>query len=89
MLDKCANPRCTVRLHRLRGGRIFRLGSDRAADLRVSKTFAPGVEYFWLCDHCCRTYTLVVDVRNRVVVTSLPSRDNLQPAETNSLRRCG
>jgi hypothetical protein len=70
MLTKCANTNCSRPLHYLRHGKIFRLGSDRAADLRVEKIPAgpAPVEHFWLCGHCCQRFTLIRDPFRGVVV---------------------
>jgi len=71
MLSKCANPGCSAELRYLRGGRIFRLGRDCAADFRVGAeelTRIP-VEHFWLCAICCKWLTLSYDSsRNAVLV---------------------
>jgi hypothetical protein len=79
MLDKCANADCAARLHYLRQGRIFRLGSDCAADLRVEKPTAGSepVQYFWLCANCCRTFTLAWD--SHLGVRVVPKRADLPP----------
>jgi hypothetical protein len=63
MLTKCANTTCPTPLRYLRHGKIFRLGSDCAADLRVEKSSAgpAPVEHFWLCGNCCQTFTLIRD----------------------------
>ena len=63
MLTKCANTNCPTPLRYLRHGKIFRLGSDCAADLRVEKSSAgpAPVEHFWLCGNCCQTFTLIRD----------------------------
>ncbi len=75
MLAKCANPKCSARLRYFRGGRIFRLGRDRAADLRIEENdvSSSAVEYFWLCPACCRSLTLSYDpYRGVVAVDTAP-----------------
>ncbi len=61
MISKCANPKCEIEFHYLRGGRLYRF------DLRRPKKSSPNVPnailaknpskttvYFWLCEQCCQ-----------------------------------
>ena len=58
MLDKCANPTCSATFRRLRDGRVFvtefdpdyRSGANGRARQR---------QYFWLCNSCSRTMTVI------------------------------
>jgi hypothetical protein len=66
VLSKCANPACLSRLHYLRKGRIFKVETGGVrADEKRSPTRR--IEYFWLCEHCVQTLTVVVE--NGVVAT--------------------
>ena len=65
MISKCANPACPTCFRYLHEGRIFQfeVRSIPAAgvDARSSKSPLRGTEYFWLCDSCALTMTLVLD----------------------------
>jgi hypothetical protein len=47
MISKCANPDCSKLLMRLDGGRFFGF-----------PTATKGIEHFWLCVSCSKSYTL-------------------------------
>jgi hypothetical protein len=66
VLSKCASPACLSRLHYLRKGRIFKV---ETGGVRVDGKRAPTrrIEYFWLCERCVQTLTVVVE--NGVVAT--------------------
>jgi hypothetical protein len=66
VLSKCANPACLSRFHYLHEGRIFKIETAAvASDGKSSPTRK--IEYFWLCERCMQTLTIVVD--NGVVST--------------------
>ena len=70
MLSKCANPACLARFHYLHEGRIFKIemsapSSDRS-DSRNRR-----LEYFWLCERCVQTLTVVLE---NGIVTTRPHR---------------
>jgi len=74
MLSKCANPDCAERFHSLRRGRLFVM--DTAAKARGGATLparrsAKKLEYFWLCDNCCRFRRVVADVNDRIAVVCI------------------
>jgi hypothetical protein len=48
---KCANPTCPVAFDWFGGGRFFRFKNDFAANHH-------GVHHYWLCENCCRAFTL-------------------------------
>ena len=65
MIAKCANPACSAPFHYLREGKLFRMGFDPerstpgpqlAGDPRPARK----IEYFWLCESCSATLTLVM-----------------------------
>jgi len=60
MLHKCANPPCTTLFRKMSEGRLFQF--SRSVQ-RASKGRSSGrvMEYFWLCDRCLKTLTLVFD----------------------------
>lgn len=75
MLAKCANPQCTAQFYSLRHGRLFVLDAQ-SPSTRESPTVYPilqreRLEYFWLCERCCKIMRVGVDRDHRVLVTSL------------------
>ena len=90
MLDRCANPNCGVPFRHLRGGKVFRMSTDAAADLRITRMPAPGVEYFWLCQACSHAYTLVVSAKGCMETVKLAGHlTNLPPADRIGLHAIG
>lgn len=72
MLDKCANPACCATFRRLRDGRVFVTEVEADYQIRASGR-ARQRRYFWLCNSCCRTMTVVADKEKRVQVVPLPA----------------
>ena len=75
MLAKCANPQCTAGFHSLRHGRLYVLDA-RPRGLGESRTGrsdrqGDSLEYFWLCERCCKSMRVAVDRGQRVLVISL------------------
>ena len=67
MLDKCANPACSAAFRRLRDGRVF--VTEVEADRRSGANGPPRqLQYFWLCNSCCRTMTVIAEKGKRVQV---------------------
>jgi hypothetical protein len=63
MLQKCANPACSVPFRSLREGKLF-LAENR--DSRAEASGASSVrklrrEHFWLCESCSSHFTLRFD----------------------------
>ena len=73
MLSKCANPVCSASFRFLHEGKVFsvtlapRPASKGPADYLWGSPVPRRVEYYWLCDNCSRTMTLVWD-HGRVAV---------------------
>ncbi len=72
MLDKCANPACSATFRRLRDGRVFVMevegnnqssGSERARQR----------QYFWLCNSCRLTMTVISEKGKSARVVPLPA----------------
>jgi len=60
VLSKCANPSCSARFHYLHEGRIFKFEiSAPSSDKSHSQNRR--LEYFWLCERCVQTLTVVLD----------------------------
>jgi hypothetical protein len=59
MVQKCANSECSASFHSLRDGRVFviEVEDDSEPDHKHSRQ----LRYFWLCNTCCRTMTVVAD----------------------------
>jgi len=71
MVDKCANPACTATFRRLRDGRVFVI--ELEADSRSGATGLRQREYFWLCNSCCRSMTIIAEKGKRAQVVPLPA----------------
>jgi hypothetical protein len=79
MLSKCANPECSTRFLYMRGGKLFRwdqLQGVRTAGIAMKKE-SHGVEFFWLCDQCARTMTVVF--RKDIGITMKPLTPPTKP----------
>ena len=65
MISRCANPACSSRFRYLHEGRIFQFEmtsiSVTGDDARGTNSPSRRTEYFWLCDACTLTMTLVVE----------------------------
>jgi len=71
MLDKCANPACSAIFLRLRDGKLF-VTEVEVDDNSCVGTHRRQLEYFWLCNCCCRSMTITVKKGKRAQVVSLP-----------------
>jgi hypothetical protein len=63
---KCANPACPTAFRWLEGGKFFRFRPESAAAHSEDKSAPsllgiPGVEHYWLCEHCSHIYTLAFE----------------------------
>ena len=77
MLSKCANPSCSNQFLYLHRGKLFR------ADLQATSEVGAGpaspqakkpprrAEYYWLCEDCASTMTLVLEQGTKVKTRSL------------------
>jgi hypothetical protein len=65
VISRCANPACSTRFRYLHEGRIFRFEVRSipvaGVDARDTNSSPRGTEYFWLCDSCALTMTLVLE----------------------------
>jgi len=75
MLSKCANPGCPQQFHSLRQGRLFVLETTPRSPLKAAQTRhkPERLEYFWLCNRCCKSKRVIADVNRRIVVASTES----------------
>src|ERR1700730_11501210 len=63
---KCANPACPTAFRWLAGGKFFRFRHESVASHSKDKGAPsllgiPGVEHYWLCDHCSHVFTLAFE----------------------------
>ncbi len=70
MVQKCANPGCSSRFRSLRQGRVFVKEVESNPD-GSNKRRLRHLEYFWLCDSCCRSMTVIAEKGNGVRVAPL------------------
>jgi hypothetical protein len=67
MISKCANPGCSARFLYLHTGKLYRIEREnRKDDTQPLLGFGPdarrhtrSVEFFWLCEKCASSLTLV------------------------------
>ena len=71
MLEKCANAGCSAKLQRLHEGRVFirEIEVDPTSD---AKKHSRQLHYYWLCNSCCRTMTIISDRGKGIRVVPLP-----------------
>ena len=72
MVEKCVNPACSATFHTLREGRVFvkEVAGDPCVD---GRRHPRQLCYFWLCNSCCRTLTVIVEKGKGVRVAPLPT----------------
>jgi hypothetical protein len=73
---KCANPACPTAFRWLAGGKFFRFRPDSATSHPQDKGAPsllgiPGVEHFWLCEHCSHVFTLAFEENQGVMLKLL------------------
>lgn len=73
---KCANPVCATAFRWLEGGKFFRFRPEAVASRSEDKDAPtllgiPGVEHYWLCEHCSHIYTLAFEEGQGVVLKVL------------------
>jgi len=64
MVSKCANPRCSAVFRYLQRGKLFghevpSPKSDETASNSEFRMSSRKIEFFWLCDDCASTMTLI------------------------------
>lgn len=75
MLSKCANPDCSASFRYFHSGKLFRAeisaGLDRRRTLgQDGQQHKPlrRLEFFWLCEGCAQSMTLIFDKQQGVTV---------------------
>ena len=72
MVQKCANPECSASFRSLRDGRVF--VKPAGAGYPIEGRRRPRQHrYFWLCNSCCRTMTVLAENGEIKVVHRVPS----------------
>ena len=66
VVHKCANPVCSATFHRLSDGRVFVIEAAVNHQMRQ-------VRYYWLCNKCSHTMTLVAEKKGEIRVASARS----------------
>jgi hypothetical protein len=75
MLDKCANPACTVPFRKLGSGRLFAFESVtivRSQDPDSRGAIGRVPMFFWLCEYCTRSFTLKCDSAGELTLHQIP-----------------
>jgi hypothetical protein len=84
MLEKCSNPSCSALFRYLHQGRLFVLDTSDDAGaggaFRNERLAAHRLRYFWLCDNCHRSMTVVSEQGWEIKVVPFTA---LQPEETS------
>jgi hypothetical protein len=76
MVSKCSNSLCSASFLYLRRGKVFRFDQPdgrQAAGWGAPKS-VPKVEFFWLCEACVKSFTLVRDAGAGARVVTLKAR---------------
>lgn len=74
MLQKCANPSCTVPFRSLREGKLFLAEIHPNHDdshLNITRRRAWRREHYWLCQACSSHFTLRFDTDHGMVTVPL------------------
>ena len=81
MISKCANPKCEVEFHYLRGGRLYRFDVRRpkapCTDLPnaiLAQNPSNTTVYFWLCEKCSKVNTVQFSLTKGMKVQSIAHR---------------
>jgi hypothetical protein len=79
MLQKCANPTCTVPFRSLREGKLFLAEtspSDLNSEFNGNRRKLRRREHFWLCDACSAHFTLRFDTTLGMLTVPLRERES-------------
>lgn len=80
MLQKCANPACSVPFRSLREGKLFLAENNffSSPGSTINNRTRPRREHFWLCQECSTCLTLRFDPSRGVMMT-VPLRERVEP----------
>ena len=88
MLQKCANPGCTVPFRSLHEGKLFlaeTLAVDSDSSFDGNRRRIRKREHFWLCAACSTHFTLHFDASQGMLTVPLGVRVALQPPRSRSM----
>ena len=87
MISKCANPKCNVDFHYLRGGRLYRfdlpMPTEPCKDVPntiCSRKPSHASVYFWLCRECAKKYSMRFSSRDGVSILPL-NQDHIRGSD--------
>jgi hypothetical protein len=86
MLSKCAHPACFAQFRYLHEGRIFKAHMSGPS----GHTTTHRVEYFWLCERCAKSLTIVFEsgrVTTHPIYLELTTGNSEMVAERSPTRR--
>lgn len=87
MLQKCANPGCTVPFRSLREGKLFlaeTFNNELDPDFDGNRRKTRKREHFWLCGPCSTHFTLYFDATLGMLTVPLSERAALRSSLTRS-----
>lgn len=87
MLQKCANPSCTVPFRSLHEGKLFvaeSFTSDTDSNFDGSRRKSRKREHFWLCGPCSALFTLHFDASLGMLTLPLSRHGAVRPSLTRS-----
>lgn len=90
MLQKCANPGCTVPFRSLREGKLF-VSETATTDLEDgfdgNRRKTRKREHFWLCGACSAHFTLHFDATLGMLTVPLPEHAALRSSKMQTMPR--
>jgi hypothetical protein len=81
MLTKCANPGCSEQFLYLHQGKLFHLSPIPELQKFSEESCTGLYERYWLCDQCCKTFTVIWDGFRARVVPLLPAVKDPAPSQ--------
>lgn len=82
MVSKCANPQCSASFRYFHQGKLFRFETEiaiergNALNENGAKKSMRKLEFYWLCDGCAETMTMVFKKGSGVSMLPLIARAN-------------
>lgn len=94
MLTKCANPKCFASFRYLHDGKVFMIPGEGTAAMSALRPEQPNAgcaarssEYYWLCNTCSQTMTIVLDRHKTVRVVPIATLRALERDRGTSLNQ--
>jgi hypothetical protein len=85
MLYKCANAACVNLFRSMNQGKLFQIqvaiepAPQPCAMTMRRRRVSPRLEHYWLCDRCCRLFTLTFARKLGLITVPLPAALNKKP----------